>query len=76
MRTSISADTLPVIGFNPRIRDGCEGERIGYIAGEPVSIHASVMDANPVVAERSSSTLVSIHASVMDANPCLSYADA
>ena len=49
MRTSISADTLPVIGFNPRIRDGCEGERIGYIAGEPVSIHASVMDANLMV---------------------------
>ena len=53
--------------FDPRLRDGGDGSRRAPGPRNPVSIHASVMEATAASAIPSTHALVSIHASVMEA---------
>ncbi len=59
------------MSFNPRARDGREQKTDVLIKDAEVSIHAPVMDANPLISLTNCSRLVSIHAPVMDANSTL-----
>ena len=53
--------------FNPRIRKGCDPNRLSSLRGSTVSIHASVKDATILILLPYVIQAVSIHASVKDA---------
>tara|TARA_A100001518_G_C1223676_1_gene69686 strand:- start:347 stop:805 length:459 start_codon:yes stop_codon:yes gene_type:complete len=56
-----------LLRFNPRTRDGCEGNKSALARIINVSIHAPVMGANAHTLSKVGAPIVSIHAPVMGA---------